>query len=91
MAKKINLDKKLNETWNQFLIRKFRENGEPHFTTFLDKFFAIPGYTETYREGLDEEKSPKKEESFSPKKKVYSSSSKMKEKLSTVSGEGFLF
>ena len=43
-----------SETWNQFLFRKFRAQGNPNFISFLDKFFAKEENLVKYQEGIKE-------------------------------------
>jgi len=89
--------KRDDETWNQYLIKIFREGGHINYMHFLNKYFNEER-TEEYREGLKKEKdeatkklskSKKQKDSTTTEDKV--TFAKKPERLKKKKEKGYLF
>ena len=89
-------DKLQNETWNQYLIKIFRDSKYVRFPDFLDEYFSVQGREEAYREGIlkDAVKEKKKLEKKKINKKVSESKTtfaKKPDRLKKKVKKGYLF
>jgi len=61
-------DKKINETWNQYLLKVYREGSQVNFNIFMDNYFSVEGKLEEYNEGIKKEKEEAVEKANESKK-----------------------
>ena len=61
-------EKKINETWNQYLLKIYREGKQVNFNIFIDSYFSVAGKLEEYHEGINKEKEEASEKSNESKK-----------------------
>lgn len=88
-------DKKISETWNQYLLRMYRDGSQVNFNIFIDNYFSVDGKLEEYQEGIHKEKEEAIERSNKQKNKEPESGkvtfAKKPERLKSKVEKGYLF